>query len=242
MGGLLAAAAGIGIAWALIKGLVSAAPPDIPRLQDAGMNWPAMSFAILVSSVAMVGCSAAAPIVVATGANLEGVLRAGGARLTGNRHSNRIRAGFILIQTAASVVLVIASLLIVLSVRAMLRSDVGFSHPDAVTMNLSVRGRQDEADTRRRFYANLLDRLRHEPGVTDAAGVLVRPLERPIGWDRSYRLEFDTARREGQLPASNFEVITPEYFRAVGTPLLEGRDFTDRDGENAPRVAYSLRC
>ncbi len=231
----LAGSAGMAIAWVGLKLLVSAAPPDIPRLEDASINWLVLSFAVAVSTLAAIACSAA-PIFIATRLNLEAALREGGARLSGARHSNRIQTGFIVAQTAMSVVLLAASLLIVFSVRAMLRTDIGFSHLDTVTMNLALRGQQTDSTQRQRFYTTLLNRLREVPAVTDAGAVLVRPLEGTIGWDTAYRSEFDTPRPSEPLPVSNYEVITPGYFQAVGTPILEGRDFTNQDRESTPKV------
>lgn len=233
--GFLACCAGVAIAWAVIKLLVSIAPPDIARIQDAGLNWPALGFAVAVSLLAAISCSAA-PTLVATRLNLETVLREGSVRLSSTRHSSRMQTGFIVAQTAMSVVLLIASVLIAISVRAMLRTDTGFSHPDTVTMNLALRGPQSDVGKRRVFYTNLLNRVRESPAVTAAGAVLVRPLEGSIGWDMTYRSEFDHPRSSEQSPTSNFEVITPGYFETVGTPILEGRDFTDRDRENAPNV------
>lgn len=234
-GAFLACCTGVTIAWAVIKLLVGIAPSDIPRLQDAGLNWPALGFATGVSVLAAIACSAA-PALVATRLNLETVLREGSARLSNTRHSSRMQTGFIVAQTAMSVVLLIASALIVLSVRAMLRIDTGFSHPATVTMNLALRGPQSDVDKRRVFYTNLLNRLRESPAVTAAGAVLVRPLEGSIGWDMTYRSEFDRPRSSEQLSTSNFEVITPGYFETVGTQILEGRDFTEKDRDKTPKV------
>ncbi len=231
----LAGSAGLAIAWAAIELLVSVAPPDIPRLQNAGVHLPALAFALAASMLTTIACSAA-PVLVAIRMNLETGLREGSVRLTSNRHSNRMQIAFTVVQTAASVVLLLASLLIVISVRAMLRTDTGFSHLDTVTMNLALRGPQSDPAKRHLFYANLLHRLNDSPAVTAAGAILVRPLEGSIGWDVAYRSEFDIVRPLKQLSVSNFEVITPGYFQAVGTPILEGRDFTDRDREDTPKA------
>ncbi len=137
-----------------------------------------------------------------------------------------------MLQTATSLILLTASLLIVISVHSMLTTDIGFTHRDAVTMNLALRGPNSDSAQRHLFYTHLLDALRESPHVTSVGAVLVRPLEGTIGWDMSYQLEFDTSRSPNELPVSNFEVITPGYFQTVGTAILEGRDFTDRDKEN----------
>jgi putative ABC transport system permease protein len=52
----------------------------------------------------------------------------------------------------------------------------------------------------------------------------------------TYRSEFDIARSSEQLPVSNFEVITPGYFQTVGTRILDGRDFTNQDRQDTPKV------
>jgi predicted permease len=231
----LAGLVGIAIAWSTIKLLVNVAPPDIPRLSDAGVSWQALGFAMGISLLMAIICSVA-PIIVAIRMNLEAALREGSMRLASVRRGSHIQIGFVVVQTATSVVLVTASLLILISVRAMLRTDVGFSHRDALTMNLAFRGPHGDSAQRHRFYKDLLNRLRQSPAVTDAGAALVRPMEGSIGWDRTYRSEFDVARKFEQLAASNFEVISPGYFQAVGTPILEGRDFTDLDRENTPKV------
>jgi predicted permease len=237
MEGLVAASSagliGIAIAWFIIKLLVSIAPPDIPRLSDAGVNWQALCFATGVSFFMVLACSAG-PIIIAVRMNFEAALREGSSRLASTRRGGHLQTVFILVQTAATVVLIAASLLIVGSVRAMLRTDIGFSHLDAVTMNLALRG--VDTEHRNRFYKDLLTRLRQSPSVNAVGAVLVRPMEGSIGWDRTYRSGFDLAHDTKQLPVSNFEVITPGYFQAVGTPMIEGRDFTDHDRVNAPKV------
>jgi putative ABC transport system permease protein len=233
---LLAGSAGLAVAWAAIKLLVSIAPADIPRLEDAGINWPALACAVAASLAAGVACSVG-PAFLAARLNLEAVLREGSPRLSGSRRGKRAQMGFIAAQAAISVILLVASLLIVDSIQTMLRTDTGFSHLDTVTMNLALRGPQaDSAAKRHLLYTNLLNRLRDSPLVTNAGAVLVRPLEGTIGWDMTYRPEFDTAGPSKQLPVSNFEVITPGYFQTVGTPLLEGREFTDQDRENTAKV------
>jgi hypothetical protein len=76
--------------------------------------------------------------------------------------------------------------------------------------------------------------------VTSAAGVLIRPLEGTIGWDVPYQFEFETSQGRSDnraLPKANYEVVTPDYFKTVGTPLLEGRDFDDHDLETGDAVA-----
>ncbi len=230
-----AGVAGVAIAWAVIKSLSALAPPDIPRLADAGVNWEVLCFDAGLAFLAAIACSAA-PISIAARMNLETVLREGGARTTDTRRGQQMQSAFIVAQTAITVVLLAADLLIVLSVRSMLRTDIGFANKDTVTMNLALRGPQADSQGRHLFYTQLLHQLRESPAVTGVGAVLVRPLEGTIGWDMSYESEFDGFLSPDKFPVSNFEVITPGYFQTVGTALLAGRDFNDRDKENTEKV------
>ena len=130
----------------------------------------------------------------------------------------------------------------------MISADIGFGNRDALTMNLQLRGpglfaaQGFDLKTRRAFYTRLLNKLRSAPGVTSAAAVLLRPLEGTIGWDVTYQFPFEERSQDTRvLPKANFEVVTPGYFATVGTPLLEGRDFNDRDGTDAEPVVIISR-
>src|ERR1043165_3175424 len=65
----------------------------------------------------------------------------------------------------------------------------------------------------------------------------MRPLEGSIGWDRRYSLPGQTLDEAKTNPVVNYEVITPAYFSAVGTPLLAGRTFENGEDTQKPRVA-----
>src|SRR5579863_9818530 len=110
--------------------------------------------------------------------------------------------------------LAIAALL-VLSYRSMMAANTGFANREALTMNLQLRSPDaipvggPDVKASRSFYTSLLSRLRQAPGVTSAAGVLIRPLEGTIGWDVPYQFEFETAQRSDNgrtLPKANYEV------------------------------------
>jgi predicted permease len=240
---IFAAIAGLGVAQWAIRVLVRWAPGDIPRLLDAALNSASFCFAVGAAALAALACTVV-PAWVATRMHLESALREGGARLSLSRREGRVKNLFLLVQAAVTVMLLALASLLVVSYRSMMSADIGFTNRDAVTMNLQLRGpglfaaQAFDAKYRRAFYTHLLDRLRAAPGVTSAAAVLLRPIEGTIGWDVSYQFEFEAADKDERvLPKANYEVVTPEYFQTVGTPLLEGRDFNNHDLENAERVA-----
>jgi putative ABC transport system permease protein len=240
----IAATAGTGLAGLLIRVLVRLAPDDIPRLSEATLNPASIAFALTAAVFAAVVCTVM-PAMSALRMPLEAALREGGTRLSLSRRGLRTRNTFVLAQAAVTVVMLALAGLFLLSYRSMMSADIGFRNRDALTVNLQLRGPglfATQGLQRHAFYARLLDRLRETPGVISAAAVLVRPLEGPIGWERSYQFEFEAGRTDpARLPKANYEAVTPGYFATVGTPLLEGRDFTEHDSEESESVAIISR-
>ncbi len=224
MAGLFAAVGGLAMAQAAVRFLVKFAPADIPRLSQAALHWGSFGFAAVAAVLAAMACSVL-PAWFST-------------RPLPPRGKRSPQRAFLFAQAAVTVTLLSMSAFLVWSYRCMMHADTGFANRDALSMNLAVRG-----PSHRALYTRLLERLREQSGVISAAGVLVRPLEGPIGWDVPYQFEFEAGKDPGRdLPKANYEVITPGYFQTVGTPLLEGRDFTDRDAEGAEGVLIVSRA
>jgi putative ABC transport system permease protein len=222
--GLFAATAGLGIAQGAIRFLVKFAPADIPRLSDAALHWGSFGIAAVTAILAAMACSV-----------LPAWFSIRPLPPKGRRSPQR---AFLFAQAAVTVTLLSLSAFLVLSYRSMMHADTGFANRDTLSMNLAIRG-----PSHRAFYTRLLERLREQTGVISAAGVLVRPLEGPIGWDVPYEFEFEAGLDPNRdLPKANYEVVTPDYFQTVGTPLLEGRNFTDRDAEGAEGVIIISRA
>jgi predicted permease len=239
---VIATLAGLGIAEAAIRFLVRRAPADIPRLPEASLNLNAFCFAACAAALAAIACSLM-PAWPAMRIDIETALREGGARTSLSQRAGRTRSIFILAQAAVTVMLLAVASLLTMSYRAMTTADTGFAHRDALSMNLQLRGAAFNGTTRRALYTGLLKRLREAPGVTSAAAVLLRPLEGTIGWDVPYEFEFEAGARDKRvLPKGNYEVVSPGYFKTVGTEIFEGRDFDDHDTDAGEPVAIVSRA
>ena len=105
---------------------------------------------------------------------------------------------------------------------------------------LAPAGTYDKRETNTRFYREAIDRVRQLPGVSAVAGIYLRPFEfGPIGSGVAVVLEGHSPRdREAwsMNPTLNAEAITPDYFKVMKIPIVQGRSFTDRDAEGAPPV------
>src|SRR5206468_11138362 len=111
-----------------------------------------------------------------------------------------------------------------------------FNPEQVVTMNVNLPGRKyPEQSGRQRLFDQLLARVRALPGMKASAGVLGLPLS---GWGESQDIEIVGAPplKPGELLTADYAQVSPGYFAAMNIPLLQGRDFTERDTTNAPAV------
>jgi putative ABC transport system permease protein len=239
---LISTVAGLAIAEAAIRFLIRWATADIPRLETASIDFATFGFAAAIGMIAAVA-SSVTPGWTAIQTRIESALREGSGKLSMSRRASRARGMFLSAQAAVTVTLLVVSALLLLSYRSMMTTDVGLRNRDTLTMNLALKRAGSDSEDRRSFYKTLLDSLRQSPGVISAASVLVRPLEGNIGWDSSYELDFEEGQKKPEtLPKANYEPITPSYFATVGTPILEGRDFDEHDGENREKVIIVTRA
>ena len=115
--------------------------------------------------------------------------------------------------------------------------DLGFRPQGILTSEVSLpNAKYTTPQERRDFYKRLVERVRSFPSVESAAAVLLRPLWGPIGLDWPLTVEGQSDEEAARNPLVNLEAVTSDYFRTMGIPLLEGRDFTSMDSEGAPGV------
>ena len=144
-------------------------------------------------------------------------------------------------EVALSVVLVVGSGLMVRSLGKLLRIDLGFVPDRALSFSVDLAHEKDPTMVESRaFYHALIERLAALPGVEAVGAVYLRPLELgPIGSDNWVVVEgqpLDRASVTAHSISVNWEVATPDYFRAAGTRLLAGRTFSEHDTADAPKV------
>jgi predicted permease len=234
--GGLAGVAGLGLTHWLVKVLVAMAPADVPRLGQVRFDAYTVAFAC-VSSLLTMALVGIVPGLQASRRARQDVLVTSGARIV---RGHRVRGGFVIAQVGLALVLIVSAGLIVRSFRNLVQIDLGFNPDRVLTLDVTLPNASPERHNA--LYRALLTNIQAMPGVEATGAVYQRPLEHAgVGMDATILIEgqsLDLARREWELnPRVNYESVTPNYFRAIGTPIIKGRDFMDQDDRQAPRVA-----
>jgi putative ABC transport system permease protein len=235
----IAGALGVGLAYVSFGAIVSLAPIEVPRLDEAAIDVGALLFALVVclGSTVMVGLLPAwRQSGVASLAGLHDRSRSA----TATSSSARARKLLVAAQLVVVVVLLTVAGLFVRSFTALLRLDLGFDPRGVLTFNF---GFSDEKyDTKEKQWAlvdAVLDSARRLPGAIAAGAVFLRPFANgTIGMDTNVIIEGQPLASESasRNPILNWEAATPEYFRAMDIRLLQGRLFDDRDTLKSPPV------
>jgi len=218
-------AAGIALAYALTQGLVALDPLKIPRVQDIALDARVLAFTAAISALTGV-LFGIVPALQSSRTDLQSVLKEGG-------RDSRVGAGWlrrvlVTSEIAASVVLVAAAMLLARSFARLLDVDAGFNPAHVLTLRTSLpNATYTDSAAMVRAYAEVGRRLRESPGVQAAGAVTGLPMASTRG-DWGIRIEGRPMDpREGL--AADWQVVTPGYFEALGTPLRGGRTFSDAD-------------
>jgi putative ABC transport system permease protein len=165
------------------------------------------------------------------------ILRAASGRTTGSGSSRRTQRTLVAAEVALAVVLLIGGGVLLRSFARLSSAPLGFDRLHTLTAELFLPdGKYGEPGKTRAFFRDAVARVAGVPGVTAAAGVLLRPLAGPDGFDYPLSPEGSDAGAQRAHPLVNYEAVTPAYFEAAGIPILQGRALSEADDERAPRV------
>jgi putative ABC transport system permease protein len=208
---------------------------QIPRADQVAVDGAALGFTLLLAVVTGAAFGLA-PAWQATRVDLNRTLKEGGR--SGSAAARQpLRNALVIAEVALSLLLLVGAGLMIKSFWRLLNVDPGFNPQRLLSIELSLAGdRYAEAAQRAAFYQQLLERLAAVPGVQAAAVVNHPPFSGRRGID-VFKIE---GRPEPQgledLPLADSRVISPGYFRMMGIPLLQGRDFTGADANPAPQT------
>ena len=226
--GVLAAAAGV-------HAFVALAPVGLPRVDEIQLDAAALAAAVGISGAAML-LFAVAPAVATSGVELAQVLRSG-ARQSAGRRATLATEALVVGQVALALVVLSAAGLLARSFAQLKGAELAFQPARLLVVELALpAGRYDTPTEQMAMLDRLLPRLEAVPGVRAVSPAVAAPFSGTHGWDGRLAAEGQTPEEAGRNPVLNMEVVTPNYFATLGTPVLRGRGFTDADRAGAPPV------
>ena len=229
-GGVLGAALA-----AVLMRVVSATARDagVPIVTGGDLNGTALLFAAATTALTAIACGLG-PALGARSASVAGTLREGGRGQTGG--GQRWRGWLVAGEVAAAMLILSGAALLGRSYLALQDVSPGFNPQQVLTARVSRMGAEAQK-TSVAFTADVLARLRALPGVTSAAGTSFLPLDGNPGIGSSFLLADRPEPPAGERPVADYRPVTPGYFATLQIPLHAGRDFTDGDVTDRPRVA-----
>ena len=235
---LLAAAGGtlgILLAWWGTDLLMALEPPDVPRTSATSIDARVLAFTFLMTLMTGVICGLI-PAFQAAKIDLIGTLKEGG-RDTASDSGKRLRNGLVIAEVAMALVLLVGAGLLSRSFLNLLSVSPGFNPQNLLAATISLpetRYRDQKQQTE--FYQQTLEQLANVPGVEAAGAINYLPLGRGA-WMRRFTVSDQPLPAPGQEPRAIFSIVTPDYFRAMEIPVVQGRAFTQYDTAGAPLVA-----
>jgi putative ABC transport system permease protein len=226
---------GLSLAYGLVALLVSFSPQGTPRLDEIGVDGRALGYAtaITVLTGLLFGM---APVLQLFKADLNQSLRDGGKGLHVARSGRRALSALVVAETALALTLLVGAGLLIRSFIQLQRVDPGFNPRNVLTAVMTLPPAvYPDRNQIAPFYSQLLERIRALPGVQSAAAVSSLPLA-GFDSDAGFVIEGRPAPQPDQRPVAWISSVSPDYFRTMGMRLIAGREFSERDNENSPRV------
>jgi predicted permease len=227
LGGGLAA----GIAVAGVRTLVVMLPAGFPRADTIHVNAAVFAFTLLIA-LATGMLFGLAPALQAARMDLQQSLRDGGRGSTGSGRHTRLRSVLVVGEVSLACVLLIGAGLMLRSFVNLLRTEPGFRPEHVLTASISLPDEHYKPSEAPLFYRRLVTNLSSVSGVR-AVGVGT-----DLPWT-GYDDNIGGFTIEGKKPPAHeefharYHVAGPDYFRALGIPLIRGRFFTDGDSMDA---------
>jgi predicted permease len=232
---LIGGVAGVVLALWGVESLKAIGAQTVPRLREVNVDLVVLgvTLAICVGTGIIFGL---APGLASARPALTETLKEGGRGSTQGRRRNRLRNGLVIAEVALALVLLSGAGLLIKSFAKLQNVNPGFNPHNALTFEISLPKLQypDDASIVR-FNNEAQRRIAALPGVRAAGFSTILPLA-GTNSDWSFAIEGRPSNDNSPSPDEEKRQISPEYFRALETPLIKGRFFTDADKADAPLV------
>ncbi len=226
--GVLFAACGV---WTLRPFLPSA----VNQIGSIHIGGSVLAFALLLS-VAAALVFGLAPALLATPSNFQANINEGGR--TGQRDGQYVRSLLAIAEISLATVLLVAGGLLIHSFALVTSVNPGFDPTNVIEAEVSLPQFQYATPQQWTAFSNdLLARLHTQPGLRDSALAAPLPMDRQGEATFPFSIVGNAPLPPGKSPTADYATVSPDYFRMMRIPLLQGRFFSDDDSPSSPKVA-----
>jgi putative ABC transport system permease protein len=231
---LLGAGAGILLAVWGMDILISLNPGDIPRLADARIDGRVFAFTLMLS-ILTAFVFGIVPALFASKPDLQEAIKETGQTVTSSS-GLKFHNLLIVSEIAVTLVLLVGAGLMIRSFLHLHEVNPGFNTENMLTMRIWLpASRYGSNEQQTAFFQQVIDRIETVPAVRAVGAIQDIPLKaNRMGFN--FVIEGRAATRSVEEQDAAYRAITPEYFRTMSIPLLNGRGFTRQDDRNAPPV------
>jgi predicted permease len=223
--------------WTL-QGVSALLPQQINEELALGMNWAAVGFAAVLSLATGIAFGLF-PALHSTRPDLVTSLRNNSGKLAGGRTARRFRTTLATAQIALAMALLMSAGLFLKSLWKVKRADLGVHVENLVTFSVTPGQSGYDSTRTRALYTRIEEELAALPGASAVTSAMV-PLIAGSNWNNTVKVQGfrpDANGGNSDNSSASFNAIGSGHFRAIGVPLLAGREFTDADDARAPKVA-----
>ena len=213
--------------------LVALGKEDIPRAVHVGLDWRVLGFTLGVSLLTGL-IFGLAPAFHSSKTQLVESLKEGGRGTSEGARRNRVRNVLVVTELAIAVMLLVGAGLLIQSLWRLRNVNSGLQPQNVLTFIVGLPEVKYNSDRQTQFFIDLKSRLESMPGVQSASTIY--PL--PLSGDR-FSISFEIEGRPmppKDHPNADFFTTGVGYFRAMGIPVIKGRDFDDRDKHGSTPV------
>jgi predicted permease len=206
-----------------------------PRTGEIAIDLRVLLFTVGVSMIT--GLLFGTLPAMASRVDLAGAMKQGSKGAGESSGRRRLQGALIVAQVAVSVVLLVGAGLLLASFYRLQSVDPGYNADRVMSAELFTNfSKYPNVDTQRRFYLPLIERLQAQPGVTAVAVTNAVPLRVTQPGAAPFQIEGRTDDVPERRPTADTRIVSPDFFKTIGIPLVAGRTFTEADAEDTQPV------
>ncbi|HYL64328.1 MAG TPA: ABC transporter permease [Candidatus Methylomirabilis sp.] len=231
---LLGGVLGLLVSKLTLNWLTNIVPPAVPLPQalETDLGIVLFTFLVTISAAILFGF---APFFSVSQLHLTSNFKSRIPNIS-PRTARRARRVIVIAEIGLALVLFVAASLMMRTFWALTRADLGFNPQNVLTLTITLPGwKYKDSRAQAAFFHQALGRLKQVPGIAEVGLTTALPLQ---GEEmQTPFLSHEGAVTHGSQEFANVTAVSPDFFKALGVPLLSGRLFEERDDPNAPPVA-----